>query len=192
MQPAQNDKGPRWARPLRPLLGACSRFLDRILCVAGAVLFSQLPEFFQQYLQRLGGHLAEAQRQLDQFRRAAVQSGVNLEALITDVSAQRDPAVARLGRVMVETQARVDNLAAAESALRHASAWSRPFFFVRDLDPGIARGTLAAFRPAVPTTAEGACYAAAGMLAVLAIYHLVLRPGLRRICRVRPSVQVRV
>ena len=183
MQQPEPVRGIRWSRPLRPLLSAGSKFVDWALCVAGAVLFSQFPEFFHQYLQRLGGHLAEARRQLEQFRRAAVQAGVNLDALISEVSAQRDPAVARLGSVMLETRARVDSLAAAESALRGASAWSRPFVFLRDLDPQIARGTWAAFRPAVPTTAEGLCYAAAGMVAMLAVYHVGAKMALGRLRR---------
>lgn len=33
-----------------------------VTAVVGAALFSQLPEFMQQYLQRLGGHLDEARR----------------------------------------------------------------------------------------------------------------------------------
>ena len=40
---------------------------DRVLCVGGAVTVSQAPEFIQQYLQRLGGRLDEARRQLSQF-----------------------------------------------------------------------------------------------------------------------------
>jgi hypothetical protein len=185
MQHAQDDKGVRWTRPLRPIAAAGSQFLDRVLCVAGAVLFSQVPEFFQQYLQRLGGHLAEARRQLEQFQQAASQAGVNLDALITDVSAQHDPSVARLGQVMVETRARVETLASAEAALRHASLWSRPFVFLKDLDPGIARGTLAVFKPAVPTTLEGLVYAAAGTVAMLAFYHLGVKACARRLFRRR-------
>ena len=44
--------------------------------------------------------------------------------------------------------------------------------FLGHLDPAIARGTWEAFRPAVPTTAEGFAYAAAGVVAMLALYHL--------------------
>ena len=36
----------------RRLLESLDSLIDRALCVAGAVLFSQAPEFFQQYLQR--------------------------------------------------------------------------------------------------------------------------------------------
>ncbi len=177
MQQTQPDSGIRWTRPLLPLMRAGSGLVDRALCVTGAVLFSQLPEFFQQYLQRLGGHLAEAQRQLEQFRKVAEKSGVSLDQFASDVAAQRDPAMARLGQVIGDAHARVDTLAAAESALRDASGWTRPFVFLGHVDPRIARGTWEAFRPAVPTTAEGLAYAAVGMVAMLAAYHLGVRAG---------------
>jgi nucleoside diphosphate kinase len=48
--------------------------LDRVLCVAGAITLSQAPEFFQQYLQRLGGHLDEARRVLASFEAVARES----------------------------------------------------------------------------------------------------------------------
>jgi len=69
----------RWNQPVRSLLAGGEGLLDRLLCVVGAVLFSQLPEFIQQYLQRLGGHLDEARRQLEQFRAVAAQSDLTLD-----------------------------------------------------------------------------------------------------------------
>jgi len=164
----------------RALLGAGSGLLDRALCVVGAVAFSQVPEFIQQYAQRLGGHLDEARRQLAQFQQTAAQSGLTLEALIRQTSANADAAVARLGGVMAETAARVDRLAAAQAALHEASVWTRPFAFARHLDTAIARGTWSAFKPAVPTTVEGLIYALAGMLVLLGAYHLGVRLPLAR------------
>ena len=156
---------------VRALLRATEGLLDRALCVIGAVLFSQAPEFMQQYLQRLGGHLDEARRQLQQFRDAATRSGLSLEQLIAQTTANADPAVDRLGGVMTATVARVDTLTAAQSALQNATIWDRPFVFLHQVDPAIARATWAIFRPAVPTTAEGLVYALIGVLVLLATYH---------------------
>jgi len=168
------------------------RLLDRVLCVLGAVLFSQLPEFMQQYLQRLGGALEEARTQLQHFKEAASKSGMSLDQLISNAGQNPDPAMGRMGAVVRSLVARVDELAAAEAALRHASAWSRPFVFAAHLYPGMARATLERFKPAVPTTAEGLLYAVAGMIVVLAAYHLGVRePIARRLRRrtVPPAAQ---
>jgi hypothetical protein len=151
------------------------RLADRVLCVAGAVLFSQLPEFMQQYLQRLEGHLDEARLQLERFRDAASKSGMTLDQLIAGAGQNPDPAMGRLGGVVGGAVERAGQLGAADDALRHATAWTRPFVFAAHADWSIAKATWAIYRPAVPTTAEGFSYAVAGIVIVLGAYHLGVR-----------------
>jgi hypothetical protein len=153
--------------------------VDRVLAVAGAFLFSQAPEFFQQYLQRLGGHLDEARRTLAQFERTADAAGLTLERFIAQTAANADTAVARLGPVMRGALDRVQHLDAAYTSLREATAWTRPFAFLRHLDGSIARATWADYRPAMPTTLEGLAYAAAGMLLFVCLHHVLFRRLLR-------------
>lgn len=170
---------------VRSLSAGAERFVDRILCVCGAVAFSQFPEFMQQYLQRLEGHLDEARLALDRFRDAAALSGMTLDQLVAGAAANPDKAMGRLGEVVRAAGARVEELAAADAALRHASMWTRPFVFLSQADWGIARATLAIFRPAVPTTAEGLAYACVGMVAVLSLYHVAIRGPITRRLRKR-------
>ena len=176
-----------WPQPIRSVCAAGEGLLDRLLCVAGAVLFAQVPEFIQQYLQRLGGHLDEARRQLEQLKDAAAQSGLTLDQLIADTTANADPAVARLGGVVHAASARVETLASADDAIRHASLFTKPFVFLRHLDPSIAHATLSIFRPAVPTTIEGLVYALAGMVVLVGIYHLGVKHPVRRAWRARAA-----
>ena len=68
---------------VRSLSDGAERILDRILCAVGAVAFTQFPEFIQQYLPRLEGHLDEARLALDRFRDAAAQSGMTLDQLVS-------------------------------------------------------------------------------------------------------------
>jgi len=178
-------------QPIYHLGRASGGLLDRLLCILGAVLFSQAPEFMQQYLQRLGGHLDEARRQLDRLAATASQSGLSLDELRAHAAASPDPAVARLGDVVRDTAARVDLLAAAEAALRHASLASRPWVFLRNYDSTIAGPTWAAFRPAVPTTLEGASYALVGMAVALGLYHLGVKTPVRRAWEARQARRVR-
>jgi hypothetical protein len=168
-------------KPAQSLLGAGEGLLDRLLCVLGAVVFSQVPEFMQQYLQRLGGHLDEARRQLRQFQQAAEQSGLTLDRLITQTATNADTAVAKLGVVMTKTVTRVETLESAQSAMENASLWSRPFVFLRHMDSSIAHATWSIFKPAVPTTAEGLVYALCGMLILNAIYHLGIKYPIVRV-----------
>lgn len=175
----------RFARPIQSILSAGDGLIDRLLCVVGAVLCSQLPEFIQQYLQRLGGHLDEARRQLDQFREVAAKSGLTLDQLAAKSQENADTTVARLGQLMHGTVDRVDALAAADAAIRNASIFARPFVFLRHADLSIARSTWTIFKPAVPTTVEGMLYAAFGVLFILALYHGAVRYPIRRAWRLR-------
>jgi hypothetical protein len=179
--------------PLPRIVQSASRgaegLLDRILCVCGAVLFSQLPEFMQQYLQRLEGHLDEARLQVDRFRDAARQSGMTLDQLIAGAGQNPDPAMARLGGVIKSAVARVDDLGTADTALRHASLWTRPFVFASHVDWGIARATWSIYRPAVPTTVEGLLYAGFGVVLILAVYHLCIRGPVARHLRRRAEAR---
>lgn len=170
----------RW---LKPLFSAGATLVDRILCVLGAVLFSQAPEFMQQYLQRLGGHLAEARRQFAQFEEIAKQAGKNVHELATQYAANADPAVVSMGKLVNDAELRMNTLASAEAALRDASVWTRPFVFLRDLDWEIARGTGGIFKPAVPTTLEGLLYGLIGVIVILALYHGCISPLARRVWR---------
>ena len=163
-----------WLAPLRPVGRFGETLLDRVLCVAGAVGLSQAPEFFQQYLQRLGGHLDEARQHLARYEAVAKESGITLQQLIDTTRAQAAEPVAKLGGVIAETQTRVTELTAAETALREASLWERPFVFFSHMDAGIAARTWEVFKPAVPVTAEGFVYAGVGMLVALGLYQLLV------------------
>jgi DUF2937 family protein len=174
-------------RIIRSASDGAERLLDRVLCVAGAVLFSQLPEFMQQYLQRLEGHLDEARLALSRFKDAAAQSGMSLDQLVAGASQNPDPSMGKLGGVIRQAVARVDELGVADAALRRASTWTRPFVFLDHMDSGIARATLAIYRPAVPTTVEGLAYAGFGIVFMMALYHLAVREPIARHLRKRAA-----
>lgn len=169
----------------RAFIGLSDGLIDRLLCVLGVLVFSQAPEFIQQYLQRLGGHLDEARSQLAQFRDVATQSGLTLDRLIAQTSANTDTAVAKLGGVMSSSVERVAELESAQAAIHNASIWSKPFVFARHVDPAIAQATWDIYRPAVPTTIEGLIYALLGMFIFLALYHALVRFPISRASRLR-------
>ncbi len=175
------------------VLGTGEKLLDRALCVGGAVIFSQAPEFMQQYVQRLGGHLDEARRQLEQFKKVAAQSGLSLEQFIAQTNANADAAVAKLGGVMSEASVRVEHLETAQAAIAAASPLGRPWAFLQHVDAEIANATWSFYKPAVPTTVEGALYALVGMAVLLGIYYgLIKAPCARVIARRRAKAAVQV
>ncbi len=115
-------KGVPVPRILRSASDGAERLLDRILCVLGAILFSQAPEFMQQYLQRLEGHLDEARLALGRLRDAAAQAGMTIDQLVSGAGQNPDPSMRALGGMVRGSVARVTELSLADDALRHATA----------------------------------------------------------------------
>jgi hypothetical protein len=120
-----------------------------------------------------------------QYEAVAKQSGITLRELIDTTKAQPVEPVAKLGQVIADAETRLQTLSAAETALREASLWERPFVFMANLDMGIANGTWAVFKPAVPVTLEGLVYAAVGMVLALVIYQGAIVAPCRMIARRR-------
>jgi hypothetical protein len=137
-------------------LAAWSKSLvDGVAAAAGAAGFSQLPEFVQQYIQRLGGHRDEALR----FVQLLKTQG-------TDASSA----------IMAAAEARAASLVEASSALAGASDLGRPVIFLRYLDADIAQATLDVFRPGVPLTPSGLIYGGVGLVLGVALINTVLAP----------------
>jgi hypothetical protein len=141
-----------------------------VVAVVGAAAGSQLPGFMQHYMQRLGGHVAEAEHNLRGWLEIANKSAIDLSALVDSYLASADPSVVATGHKCAADMVRVDQLRASLLALQDASVWMRPIVFVRHLDPDIADATLAIFSPNIPLDLEGLVYASIGMFLGLVIF----------------------
>lgn len=119
---------------------------------------SQLQAFIVQYLQRLGGHVDEAQRAFD-----AIGQGERYR--------QMDAPTREL--IAGDALARVNELRTAHDAISQGDLVSRPFAFVRHLDLDIAGRTWEGFTPALPFDTAGLVYAATGLLLGLIFYELI-------------------
>src|SRR5262245_10392192 len=129
------------------------RQLDSLVGTIFAATFglaaSQLLEFIQQYRQRLGGHLTEAQLAL----RATVENNTYRGL---DVTARQALALPQ--------QDRITDLSSAANALSSAGPWELPWKFFWNLDWSIARATFSVFQPALPLDVVSLSYAALGMV----------------------------
>ncbi|MSP20515.1 MAG: DUF2937 family protein [Alphaproteobacteria bacterium] len=119
---------------------------------------SQLLEFIQQYRQRLGGHLAEAQ--------------LAFRATIENTTYRGLEATARQA-LAAPQQDRIVELAGASNALSGANAWFLPWKFFGHIDFSIAGATFKVFQPALPLDLVSLSYAAAGMVIGWAVWNLL-------------------
>ncbi|MEW5784629.1 MAG: DUF2937 family protein [Bacillota bacterium] len=157
------------AIPLRFL----SSFLDRVFALLGAGLPAQFPQFFGQYLQRLGGHLDELRLQVAQYEAAAAALGIPLNEYIEEHLHSGLEIFASTGQMIAQLVERLAQMEAAFSALIGASPISRWWVFISRADWSIALQTWRNFTPGVPTTVEGLIYAAGGLLMGWGLYTLL-------------------
>lgn len=129
--------------------------VDGIAAAGGAAVSSQLPEFAQQYLQRLGGHRDEALR----FAQILRDRGAEVS-----------------NTVLAAADARAADLGQSFEAIAGASDLTRPLALLRHFDPDIASATLDLFRPAVPLTPAGLIYGGCGLIAGVAVLQLAMIP----------------
>jgi hypothetical protein len=79
------------------------RILFVLLILAGGAVFSQSPEFAQQYRQRIGGALDELQTIVSPFEAQAAKFGLEREAALETYTASQSPFLVGQGQTMRET-----------------------------------------------------------------------------------------
>lgn len=128
--------------------------------VSGAVALSQFPEFSQQYLQRLAGKVDALNTVVVAFDASAAKAGLTREAALAQLSGT-DFSVAHQAD-MRETLTKAETLSANLAELRAASALERLAMPQRLGDVETLQATWADYKPAIPTTADGAITAGLG------------------------------
>jgi hypothetical protein len=147
--------------------------IDRFCAALGAVALSQFPQFYGQYMQRLGGHLDETKRALDQYIKVASDLGLTLEEYIIEHLNSSSEIFKSSGRIIEDLLTRYNELNQTYNALQEANIYNRWFVFLKEVDWSIAVGTWNNFMPGIPTTIEGLTYALAGLLAGWGTYSIV-------------------
>lgn len=159
--------------------------IARTLYLTGAAVggstTSQFPEFFQQYLQRLGGHLDQAVLQANRIREAAAAEKLSLSDYLDSFLTSQVSAHRRQGEILMQELDDAERLRLSLESLMQAPVWQRPFVMASQAEPDILQAAATAFKPAVPLTPEGFIYAAVGaFLGLLLLKTLRSVPSLFR------------
>lgn len=152
---------------------ALSGIFDRIFGLLGALVLSQFPQFYGQYVQRLGGHLKEAERVLERYISASRSLGLTLQEYIDHHLVSQERIYSTSGEVMGELVDRYYFLERSFKTLQQANPVNRWLIFIQEVDWLIVQDTWKDFTPGVPTTAEGISYALIGLLFGWGIYSLI-------------------
>jgi len=166
---------------------------DRVAAVAGAVAMSQFPGFVQHYVQRLGGHVAEATKSVADWQTIAdkTTSG-DLPGLVAHYQACGLVEVIEVGKKCAADVERLRRLQESFDALSNASAWSKGWTFLRHCDAEVFGATVRSFVPNVPLDVESLCYAVVGLVLAVVFFAvtrtLVARTARKSVTAIRGRV----
>ena len=158
-----------------------------VMLVTGGTA-SQLPEFAQQYRQRLGGTIDALAEVMADFRTDAESFGLSPEDALERMRGGNDLFIRQRGDTLARTQERLDRLRRQQLAMATAGPFARIVIFAENFDPALAEATAADFEPAVPVTSEG--FASAGLGALIGFLLMrVLRTAGRPFRRLRLHIR---
>ncbi len=146
----------------------------------GAASLSQMPEFTQQYRQRLGGAVDELRAVVQRFDRDAGAEGLSRDQALQRMRGAGDPFLQRRGMSEAEAKIRLDNLETQARAMAEAGPFERTVAFLRFRDADLSRRTMDDFEPAMPVTTEGVAAAGAGFLGGYFLIRMLTAPFGRR------------
>lgn len=143
-----------------------SRSFTGLIAAAGLVSASQMPEFAQQYRQRLGGAVEEL-RVVDQdFDRDVQNSQMTRNEAIESLKRSAEQFPRDRGNSMERTVSRFENLTEQQARMESASPVTQAAYLFANPDRKLASKTWQVFESAVPLNAPGAIWGGLGALSV--------------------------
>lgn len=112
---------------------------------------------------------------VNQFDRDAARYGMGRHEALVRYERSPDDFLQVRGGSVAEAIARYEDIAAQRTALQAASVIERPFILMQHHDEKIMADTMAAYRPAVPTTSEGGFYGVIGFFLTWMLLGVVFR-----------------
>ncbi|MCX8255110.1 hypothetical protein RHAL1_02896 [Beijerinckiaceae bacterium RH AL1] len=144
-------------------------FFIAALC---GLAMTQLPEFVQQYQQRLGGAIDELAAVVARFDSDSAQHGMTQAAGIDRLHENSDKFVRERGDEIQDDIVRLANLRDAQAAFKNEGALQQIVTFATHYDQRIARGAYNDFAPAVPTSPEALALGLFGFVFAGGVVHL--------------------
>ena len=157
-----------------------ARVLTLGVALVSGTVTSQLPEFAQQYRQRMGGAIDALEEVKADFFADAAITHRSASAALVHMAESADTLVQLRGMSIERSLARLDALKEQQLAMETAAAFERVWIFLKEPDIRLSRATWEDFEPAVPVTVEGGVLAGLGFAAGLFMLRLAGLSGRMR------------
>lgn len=153
------------------MLKIINNILDRCFFTVSFIIAMQLPEFIQQYIQRLSGHLNEAKFQLTQFQKIAEEHYQgSLSTMIVRYKENSEQSIKNTGDLIELLSLRIENYQTHLTELTQSDYINTLYQFIVNFDLYIAQTTAQQYALALPLNIN-----AISTGAVLAIVLLIIK-----------------
>jgi Protein of unknown function (DUF2937) len=149
-----------------------------LLC---ALAGSQLPEFAQQYRQRLGGAIDELDRMIAQFDADAAAQALTRAQGVERLKTNPDALAQERGAAIETDIERATRLARQREAFQIGGPLTRLAGLIENFDPATASKAIRDYEPAVPITAEAFVVGGIALVIGWGATHLCAWPIRRRL-----------
>ena len=142
------------------------RILTLFVCTGGAFTGAQLPEFSQQYKQRLGGAIDELEVVAERFEQDANSLNLSVPEAIVKLEGASQELFQKRGASMRTHLERYNSLKDQQQRFNQNTGAMRPVALLSGADEQLLEQTWADFEPALPLNSSGSIWAAAGAVAL--------------------------
>jgi hypothetical protein len=133
------------------MLKILSTLFDRCLFTLIFIIGVQLPEFIQQYSQRLSGHLNDALLQLNEYQLIADRHFQGkLTSMIEKYLTNSEPSIKETANIMINTSSRAENLQEHLFNIQEADYVKRVYYFITEFDESMIQATFQQYQLAIP------------------------------------------
>ena len=143
-------------------MGLTSKTITIASAVMGLAVFSQAPEFAQQYHQRIGGAVDELKTVVLDFDADAANSQLSRDEALNKLNVSKEQFAQDRGVSMTQAIGRFDRLNRQKGWLENSHPLTRPLLVLKNPDSQLLNNAWEIFKPAVPLTSSGALYGAFG------------------------------
>jgi len=152
------------------------RRLALFFAMISGLLTTQMPEYWQQYRQRLEGAIDELSAIVAQFDADNAAHNLSQSAGIAHLEESTDPLVRARGVQMEHIIHRLGRLKRADTAFHDKNAIEKWWMLTTTFDPTIAARAYETYQPAVPTTMDGFIAGVIGFFIGGGLIHLLGLP----------------
>lgn len=137
---------------------------DRLWFFASLIIGAQWAGYIQAYMHQLTGHLNEAVRWIEDYRKIAEKHHNSLDNLVKSLQNSKDASLIEQGDLLKRNILRESQLQETLDSIQGSEIWQQPFYFIKNLQSDIAWQTASNYVPTLPLSTDALISATVGII----------------------------